>query len=328
MSGVLTSSELIRSIKRRAMIPSDQNTFTDEDFLEMLNEEIQYFGVPHLLRTHEEYLLVSQDFALDGSTTKYDIPYRALGNKLREVSYVTNVSGLTGQNTGEQIYELSRISVDDLPDFNNYSTSRYAQAFYVENNKIALLGELPVTNAVLRMHFYLRPNTFVLESRAGLIQSIDTVNGVVTVEEFPDAFASSPKMDFVKHQSPNIILKFDAAPTAVDATTRTITFNATDLPSDLQVGDYLNVAQETVVPQLPVELHAILAQRVAVAALEALGDQEGLASAMRRLEMMEKSSNDIIDNRVEGAPEKITNRHGTLREAVINSSGYRRGGRS
>ena len=326
MSGVLTSSELIRSIKRRAMIPSDQDTFTDEDFLEMLNEEIQYFGVPHLLRTHEEYLLVSQDFALDGRN-KYDIPYRALGNKLREVSYVTNVSGLTGQPSTEQVFELSRISVDDLPDYNNYSTSRYAQAFYVENNKIALLGELPITNAVLRMHFYLRPNTFVLEDRAGLIQSIDTVNGVITLQEFPDAFASSPDMDFVKHQSPNIILAFDATPTAVDANTRTVTFNPTDLPSDLQVGDYLNVAQETVVPQLPVELHAILAQRVAVAALEALGDTEGLTSAMRRLEMMEKSSNDIIDNRVEGAPEKITNRHGTLREAVINSLGYRRRGR-
>ena len=327
--GVLTSSELIRSIKRRAMIPSDQNTFTDEDFLEMLNEELQYFGVPHLLRTHEEYLMVFEDIPVVGGQVRYEIPYRALGNKLREVSYVTNVSGLTGSNTGEQIFELSRISVEDLPDYNNYSTSRYAQSFYVENNKIVLLGELPEGNtAVLRMHFYLRPNSLVLEKFAGKIQSIDTVGGVVTLESFPDAFSSSPDMDFVKFQSPNIILGYDATPTAVDSSTRTVTFATTDLPSDLKVGDYLNVAQETVVAQLPVELHAILAQRVAVAALEALGDQEGLASAQRRLEMMEKSSNDIIDNRVEGAPEKITNRHGTLREAVINSYGYRRRGRS
>lgn len=309
------------------MIPSDQNTFTDEDFLEMLNEEIQYFGVPHLLKTHEEYLLVSQDFTLTEGKRKYDIPYRALGNKLRELSYISGVSGLTGTDTGDQVFELSRISVDDLPDYNNYSTSRYAQAFYLENNQVVLLGELPVADTVLRMHFYLRPNTFVSEDRTGVIQSIDTANGVVTVESFPDAFTSSPDMDFVKHQSPNVILKFDAVPTAVDATTRSITFAPADLPDGLQVGDYLNVAQETIVPQLPVELHAILAQRVAVAALEALGDQEGLATAMRRLEMMEKSSNDIIDNRVEGAPEKITNRHGTLREATMNSQGYRRRGR-
>lgn len=318
MSGVLTSTKLIESIKRRAMIPSDQNTFTDEDFLEMLNEEIQYFGIPHLLRTHEEYLLVSLDFELDGSQ-KYEIPYRALGNKLRELSYVVNDAA-----NGEQIYELSRISLEDLPDYNNFSTSRYTQAFYVENNNIVLLGEIPTSGASLRMHFYLRPNSFVLADRAGVIQSIDRNTGVITLESFPNSFANSPQIDFVKHQSPNIILDFDKTPTSVDSNTRTVTFTTTDIPENLQVGDYLNVAQETVVPQLPVELHAILAQRVAVAALESLGDQEGLAAAQRRLEMMEKSSNTIIDNRVEGAPEKINNRHGTLRQAISSSRLRRR----
>ncbi len=326
--GVLTSSELIRSIKRRAMIPKDQNTFTNDDLLEMLNEEIQYFGIPHLLRTHEEYLLVSEDVTLVEGQSKYDIPYRALGNKLRDLSYVTNVSGLTGNDTGEQVFELSRISVEDLPDYNNYSSSRYAQAFYLENNKVVLLGELPENNAVLRMHFYLRPNEFVLEDRAGKIQSIDRNTGIITVETFPNVFSSSPDMDFIKYQNPNIILRYDISPLSVDANTRTITFAIADIPSDLIAGDYINLAQETVVPQMPAELHPVLAQRVAVAALEALGDQEGLASAQRRLEMMEQSTNDIIDNRVEGAPEKLTNRHGTLREAVINSYGYRRRGRS
>jgi hypothetical protein len=322
--GVLTSSELIRSIKRRAMIPNDQNTFTNDDLLEMLNEEIQYFGIPHLLRTHEEYLLVSEDIALVEGQTKYSIPYRALGNKLRDVSYVTNA----GSDSSEQVFELSRISVEDLPDYNNYSSSRYAQAFYLENNKVVLLGELPENNAVLRMHFYLRPNEFVLEDRAGKVQSIDRNTGVVTIQSFPSVFSSSPDMDFIKHRNPNVILKYDVSPISVDANTRTITFATADIPADLIVGDYINIAQETVVPQMPVELHPVLAQRVAVAALEALGDQEGLASAQRRLEMMEQSTNDIIDNRVEGAPEKITNRHGTLKEAVVNSYGYRRRGRS
>jgi hypothetical protein len=326
MSGVLTSSELIRSIKRRAMIPSDQNTFTDEDFLEMLNEELQYFGIPHLLRTHEEYLLTFEDIPLSNGDGKYPIPYRAIGNKLREASYITNVSGLTSNPGSEQVYELARISVEDLPDYNNYASSRYAQAFYLENNNLVLLGEVPITDAVLRMHFYLRPNTLVLDSKAGKIQSIDAATGTVVLESFPTEFSSSPDMDFVQDKSPNIILGYDKTPTSVDSATRTVIFNADDIPGDLVVGDYLNIAQETIVPQLPVELHAILAQRVAVAALEALGDQEGLVAAQKRLEMMEKASNDIIDNRVEGAPEKINNRHGTLREAVINRRGFGRGG--
>jgi len=328
MSGVLTSKELIRSIKRRAMIPSDQNTFTDEDFLEMLNEELQYFGIPHLLRTHEEYLLTFEDIPLDNANGKYPIPYRAVGNKLREASYVTNVSGLTGSAGSEQVYELARISVEDLPDYNNYASSRYAQAFYLENNNLVLLGEMPISDAVLRMHFYLRPNTLVLDNKAGLIQSFDAATGTVVLESFPESFASSPDMDFVQHKSPNIILGYDKSPISVDSATRTVVFDVDDMPTDLEVGDYLNVAQETIVPQLPVELHAILAQRVAVAATEALGDQEALIAAQKRLEMMERASNDIIDNRVEGAPEKITNRHGTLREAVIRRRGYGRRGTS
>lgn len=314
--GVLTSSELIRSIKRRAMIPSDQNTFTNDDLLEMLNEEIQYFGIPHLLRSHEEYLLVSEDIPLVEGQKKYAIPYRAIGNKLRDLSYVV----------GDSVYEMHRVSIEDVSDYGYSGGNPYD--FYLENNKIVLMGELSDTDASLRMHFYLRPNEFVLEERAGKIQNIDTNSGIVTLEEFPSVFSGSPVMDFIKFQNPNIIIKYDITPISVDSNTRTVTFTTTDLPSDLQVGDYINIAQETVVPQLPVELHPVLAQRVAVAALEALGDQEGLASAQRRLEMMETSTNDIIDNRVEGAPEKISNRHGTLREATLGNYSNRKRGRS
>ena len=307
------------------MIPSDQNTFTDQDFLDMLNEEIQYFGVPHLMRTYEEYLIVSEDVELSEDVREYQIPYRAIGNKLRELSFITNVAD-TNDINNEQVYELSRISVEDLPDFNNYFGSKYTNSFYVKNNKIVLLGEFPLTDAALRMHFYLRPNCLVDEDRAGLIQSIDRVGGVITVESFPNAFSIVPDMDFVNAKSPNNILAYDKTPSSVNSVTRTITFDPDDIPSDLAVGDYINVAQETVVPQLPVELHAVLAQRVAVAALEALGDEQGLRAAQMRLEQMEKSTNTIIDNRVEGAPEKINNRHGSLRSSVIGRYG-RSGGK-
>lgn len=317
MSKPLTSVDLIKSIKRRAMIPSDQNTFTDQDFLDMLNEEILYFGAPHLLRTHEEYLLVSEDFALDGSR-EYQIPHRSLGNKLRELAYVTNVDNTTA-SFDEQVYELSRISVDDLPDYNNYSSSRYTNTFYLQGNKIILLGEFALTDAVLRMHYYLRPNCLVKENKVATINSIDTATGTIVLNSFPDGFAGSPEMDFVQFKAANQVLAFDKQPTSVDSNTKTVIFAPADLPSELIAGDYLTVAQETIVPQLPVELHAVLAQRVAIAALESLGDEQGKQSAERQLEKMEKATTDIIDNRVEGAPEKINNRHGALREATLNS---------
>jgi dihydropteroate synthase len=99
--------------------------------------------------------------------------------------------------------------------------------------------------------------------------------------------------------------------------------SAADIPDDIRIGDFVMKATETIVPQLPEELHAILAQRVAIAALEALGDTEGASVAQRKLDKMEISSTDIIDNRVEGAPQKIVNRHSPLKQGGLSRSNRR-----
>jgi len=319
MSKVLTTNELLRSIKRRAFIPKDQNTFEDSDFTDMLNEEISYFGVPHLLRTHEEYLVTFTDIDIVEGTTEYEIPERAIGNKLRDVAFVDN---------NENYYEMSRVSLEELSDYNyrGDNLNDYTESFYVQGNKIILVDELPVQNGVLRMYFYLKPSSLVLEERTAKVTSIDSVSGNVSVDKFPPGFTNLPLMDFVQSKSPNLVLNFDVQPTAVNSATKTITFSSANVPNQLKVGDYVNFAGETFVPQLPSELHPILAQRVAVAALEAMGDSQNMSLAQNRLTMMEKSVNDLIDNRVEGAPEKLKNRHGTLNEALLNYYGHRNRG--
>ena len=323
MSDVLKSSDLIRSIKRRAMLPSDQNTFTNEDFLEMANEEIKYFGVEHVMEINEEYFVRSEDQLLEENKTKYSIPNRAIGNKLRDVMYV-EVDESNPQN--DRHFEMSRISLEHLPDHNRDFQSDYARLFYVQDDKICIVD--PVTEGgSLRMFFYLRPNALVEESKAGIITSIDRNSGIVTISSFPEAFATASEFDFVQAKSPNKIISYDLTPTAVDQNTKSVTFATTDIPEDLVIGDYLNVAGECVVPQLPSELHAVVAQRVAVAALEALGDEQGKQSAEKRLQMMEESTYKILDNRVEGANEKVSNRHSTLRESVSRPLGRKRGWR-
>lgn len=327
MSNIYTSNKLIKSIKRRAMLPNDQNTFEDTDFLEIANEEIDYFAVPHLLSTYEEYLVVDEDFALEENKKSYAIPHRAIGNKLRDAAFVDIEPDINGVPKNEVIYELSRISLEDLADYRYGQTSDYSNVFYVKDNSLVLLDDFPVQNASLRMSFYLKPNNLVLEERAGIITAIDTVNGVITLSTFPDNFANIPDMDFIMKRSPNKIYKYDITPQSVNSNTKSVTFDPDDLPDDLVVGDYLCQAGETIVLQLPEELHAIVAQRVAVACLEALGDSEGLKNAQTRLEMMERSTLSLIDNRVEGAPQKIRKRHGSLRDAIGARWGSSRSGR-
>ena len=59
--------------------------------------------------------------------------------------------------------------------------------------------------------------------------------------------------------------------------------------------------------------------------LEALGDTEGMRNAQQELERMEYNAMTLIDNRVEGAPQKITNRHSILKSSLSNKLYRRRG---
>jgi hypothetical protein len=297
------------------MIPSDQTTFSDEDFLEMLNEEIQYFGVPHLLRTHEEYLLTFEDIPVTAGKSEYPIPDRAIGNKLRDVAYVDSAGSY---------FELARISVEYLSDYSSVSVSDYPSSFYLKDNKVVLVDGLP-TQGVVRMFFFLKPNKLVADKYAGVVTGIDTITGVISLSNFPTSFSSTTLFDFVGAVSPNRVLKYDVTALSSNNVTKTVTFSPSDIPSELRVGDYINIQGQTIVPQLPEELHPILAQRVTIAALEALGDSEGTAIAQRKLDKMEVSSNDLIDNRVEGAPEKIVNRHSPLQASTSRFQSKNRG---
>lgn len=307
MSKILNTTTLIKSIKRRAQLPTNQNTFKEEDFIEMINEEINVGILPHVLKVHEEYYVKYEDQAVTNTKTGYEIPYRAIGNKLRDVSFL---------DTTGNFYELSRISVEDISDFQNFYASRNNNVFYVQDTEIILPNNLYTQTGSLRMFFYMRPNTMVTESQVGVVQSIDRNTGIITLNSFPEAFTNLPEIDFISKRSPCRIIDYDIAIVAVNKTAKTIELSPSDIPERLTVGDYVCKAEETFVPQIPVELHPLLAQRVACHCLEALGDTEGLASALRKLKEIEENSMYIIDDRVEGAPQKVASRHGPLREAT------------
>jgi len=316
---ILKTDELVNSALRRSMIPSDQVTFTSEDVQDIMNEEFGIHVLPVILRAHEEYFVTNDDVPLVSGKTKYKIPYRSIGNKLREVSYI---------DSNGSVYEMSRISVEDIPIYRgSYSTNRI-YSFYVENDSIVLVNQTASTGS-LRMTYYLRPNELVANSKGGVITNVDTTSvpgeTTITMSTFPEDFPTVSTFDIVQGRSPNKIIIFDRAVSSVDSTAQTITFSTdSDVDSDLVVGDIISKAEESIVPQMPTELQPILVQRVAVKMLEALGDTEGMNNAQKELERMEYNAMSLIDSRVEGSPEKITNRHSTLTSAVISNRRNRR----
>lgn len=309
MARYYTSNTLIASAIRKAMIPATQVTFKDEDFLAFANEEMDSAIIPYVMSFHEDYFLFPEDIPLENNKSRYAIPYRAAGNKLREVTY---------KDTGSNLYEMTRISVEDVPYYNTDGSGGGSplRAFYIMNNEVCLS---PETNfqavGYLRLHYYIRPSQLVAEDRALVISSIDRTTGQIGVESLPTIFTINGLVDFIQVKSPHKCLSIDKSVTNVDTTNNIITFSPADIPKELAVGDHICLAEECIIPQIPDDLHSMLAQRVACRCLEALGDQQGLQAANAKLAEMELKLATVIDDRVEGAPLKVVNRHSALRNA-------------
>ncbi len=94
-----------------------------------------------------------------------------------------------------------------------------------------------------------------------------------------------------------------------------------DAPLSLEVGDYIALAGECFIPQIPTDLHNTLAERTCERILQALGDQAGLAITKAKITEMEQHQGVLIDNRVDGSPQKVLPRHSQLR---YNKFSYRR----
>jgi hypothetical protein len=304
-----TSDELIKSVKMRASVPTSQNRFKNEDFLRFANEEMALGLVPSILRNHEDYFLISEDVMLVEGKQKYAIPYRSIGNKLRELSFI---------DANDQVYEMTRIGVGDVPFYTKQTGNGIIYAYYVANNEICLVPEktnIPF-GAKLRFSYYVRPNTLVLLENVAIISGIDRTTGVISFSQLPQDFSTSLQYDIVQVKSPHKCLKMEFTATAINSTSKTMTLALADIPTDLAVGDHVTKATESAIPQVPSDMHMILAHRVATRLMEAMGDTEGLQNANQKLSELEQQANTLIDDRVEDSPKKVVNRHAILRTGL------------
>jgi hypothetical protein len=311
MARYLTSKTLLDSAKVRCMLPATQVTFTDEDLLRFANDEMDTAVVPYVMSFHEDYFLFQSDIPLETAIANYQIPYRAAGNKLRDVFF---------KDERLQLYEMTRILVEDLPFFQGDGTGSSnspLRAFTLQNNEIVLASTSSSFNVTgwLNTYYYIRPSQLVDTSRSMTITAINRTTGVVTVSSVPANFSIGSTIDFIQTKSPHRCHSIDKVITNIDSVTTEITFAVADIPRALVVGDYICLAEECIIPQIPTDLHPMLAQRIACRCLEALGDVQGLQTANAKLVEMETKMGTVVDDRVEGAPMKVTNRHSFLRNS-------------
>ena len=384
-----TSNTLIEAVKRKMAIPIAQVTFSDDDILAFANEEMFLEQVPSILQYHEEYLVFSQNIPLVPKQSRYAIPSRAIGMKLRDVFY---------RDAGGQLVQMSRINPDDRSFFEvNSNTTPIPIHYYLQNNTLVTQG----ATGNLVMTYYLRPNSLVTDENAAIGQSFTktiTVNNTtitagntitigthittvgvdfaiganssltaanlsaylstlasqniqstssgtivsviypsrgltfttsntagfaiqatitINTTTMPASITAGSLIDILQTDGGHSTLAFDVLLAANAVSPTSITLTEAQLPSDFVVGDYLCAQYSCIVPQVPTDLHNLLAERTCARILESLGDTEGLQAANLKISQLEARQSTILDSRVEGSPLKILNRTGLLRSSRI-----------
>ena len=286
------------------------------------------YVLPLVMSAHTEYYVYDEDITLCSSTNRYAIPYRAAGNKLRDIQFV---------DQGGSHYEFTLISIEDRVCYAcNYTTSRLIP-YYFEADEIVMLN-FQRTGGNLRFSYFLTPNELVEVNRGAKISAIcvGCCTTTFTLDAFPTHFSCTSCFDFVKGRSPHKIRTFDVAICSICSTTKTVTFDNCQLTRTVTdgltqeaitfvVGDYITKSEETVLPQLPAEIHSILAQRTAIKLLEGLGDTEGMKNATEQLKEIEDKAMTLIGNRNDGSPKKINIKHSLLKSSTTNNYFRRRG---
>lgn len=307
--GYYNSEELIESVIHRANVPISQITITNEDILRFANEEISENLAAQILAVREEFYVTEEDFdsteieQLGDNSQRIEIPYRAFGSKIRLLQ------PLNGANAG---VPLSPIPLEQVAIRTFGANFLYNNGFYIKNSFIYILDS---SNSSYRASYYIRPSELVMLDRAAKVVSIDRDTGIIEVDSVPSNIEALSLIDFNQSLPNHRIYAFDKTVQTVNAVTNQMTFTPSDIPTDLVVGDYICTAGECVIPQIPSDLHSMLAQATACKVLEAQGDINNLKAAFAKLEKMEKSLLNMITNRIEAPGKKLVNLSGLLYKA-------------
>lgn len=287
------SDDLLPMIKRAGAVPTAQASFTSTDLLSVSDEEIQTYILPLIRRVREEFYVTITDFPLTASGAQgisgpYRIPYRAVGGALRDVQLL---------DANGNVIQVPRQSIDDL--------EQIAWGTYLQGNNVYFINKTTyATPVTLRMVWFVRPSRLVLAAAAGRVASFNATAKTVTLVAAPAAFTGQTTWDIVQARPGFDLLTYDAAGTLVGST---ITFT-TALPASLAVGDYVCLPEQSPIPQIPAEMHPLLAQRVACKYLQSTGELPALQAGMQMLQQMEQGVMILLTPRVEGQPRKLSPR--------------------
>lgn len=285
---------LIEQAKRFESLATSSQTFNNADMIEFFNAELQSVVTPLVQSVNEEFgtMYLEYDTADIHNMASIRIPSQATGARLKNIMTVSS-NGI--------MQSIPRLNPDRLGGIGS------GPGFYIRNNDIIFYPRAPSwPQGVLRISYFRRSNTLVSVMETGRVLSVDLLSGSVTLDNAPVGEGWSPggQCDVIIPSSP-----FDFRVKELSIVNRTganVQF-APDSVVTIQVGDIVAVSGFSPVPQfVPLEAMHLIAQLGAARALQSLGDTEGWKIAMTKVQEMRNHLLNLISDRVEGQPKRLS----------------------
>lgn len=281
-----TTTDLLNAIERRSFSPENQATFTADEILATADEVLKADIIPAIINAREEYFVTYKDYSVTASQGGYDLPARAL--TVREVK-------LLDENY-DVVRDLVRIAPENVTSFG----SGNVECFYLQNNQVVLFKVPVSTRGILRISYVIDLGDLVDVSESATISAINTSTNVVSVTTIPSTWVTGDSFDFIRRDGNHEYKGNDFEASLVSGTD--ITFSS--LPSNLEVGDFINISGESSYIQLPPNFRPTLAT-LAAADILLNQNQPGADRLLKRGEKMLENAVKVITPRVQGELEII-----------------------
>lgn len=291
-----TSEDLIESIKLRGVLPSSQNMYTDQKICMMITQELQSNIVPWIMSFREDYYLTYDELDIEADQTVFEIPELAIGAKLKAVILL--------DGNGNILNSAPRYSLKQVADLSwaGLSSDSFS-GFYVEGNHIKLVQTNVYNAQKIRLYYFRRPNDVVEISKAGQVNSVDTINSSVVLSNVPTTWGVATQLSVIKGR-PGFDVIYNANP-IVSLSSPTLELESVE---GINVGDWVALKYYTPVIMCPVEAQAVLAQVVVSKLLEGLGDSKW-QTAQEKANELKQSMTNTLAPRVDDSPKKIISKN-------------------
>lgn len=295
---------LLPTLRLLPLMPSVQALFSNEDLVNILNFEMNSKIMPMIDNQAEEYGIYVANLPYTTSIIEYDIPERAVGGKLRSVTFVNS--------NGSEV-RVPRLRVEDVMSNVNATGLAINPAlwgFYFQNNKV--ITYLSSVNGgssafpVIRLRYIRQPGTLVLSSACAEVASV--AGNVITAVTVPTTFTTALTYDLIANKPQMFVSNGDDL--TITAVTPgaggTITF--TDpVPTTVQPGDWVCLAGQSPIPQIPYNPgFQLLLQLAAAKCLEIHGDVQGFNVAMSQATDMKNYFLSVITPRADANVIRLT----------------------